>query len=230
MRLLALTALLALSISPVSAQETAAPRDSAVRNEHRTWPDRADRPRASIGPVVGLNFAKFGGSDVSGVDTRTGFQAGIFAAFPIGKIASIRPSVAYSQQGTELDGGGGLRLKFKLDYIEIPLMLRLSPALQGSGNIRPYFEAGPALAIEASCKVKGEQGSQSVELSCDDDQLQLQRKKTAFGVHFGAGLEVSRFFFGARYQLGLSSIDDTGGDVKNRVIAIMAGYGFRLGH
>ena len=35
-----------------------------------------------------------------------------------------------------------------------------------------------------------------------------------------------------RYQLGLSSIDDSGAgaDIKNRVLAIVAGYGFRLGH
>lgn len=235
MRLIALTVLLVSSTSLALAQDstvTTAPRDSAVRGEAKRWGGPPPAQRAMIGPFGGVNFAKFGGEDVSGVDTRTGFQLGLFASLPLGRIASIRPSVAYSQQGTKLDGGSGVTLTFKLNYIEVPVLLHLSAPLQGSGDIRPYIEAGPAIGFEASCKVEGSNGTQSTTLDCDDDQLGLESKSTIFSVHFGAGVEISRFFIGARYQLGLSSIDDTGGnsDIKNRVIAIMAGYGFRLGH
>ncbi len=221
-----------LGTTQAQAQDSTAtrpPRDSAVRNQHKRWPDEPRRV-AMIGPMAGVNFAKFGGDDVSGVDSRTGFQLGLFGSFPLGKFVALQPSVAYSQQGTSLDPGGGVTLKFKLNYIEAPVLLRFSAPLQTTSQMRPYFELGPAIAIEASCNVEGSDGSQSATLSCDDDQLQLQRKKTTFSAHFGAGIEFDRFFLGARYQLGLSSIDDTGGDIKNRVIAIMAGYGFRLGH
>jgi hypothetical protein len=53
-----------------------------------------------------------------------------------------------------------------------------------------------------------------------------------YSVHFGAGIEMFRLFGGRKYQPGLTSIDDSGNnlDVKNRVLAIVAGYGFRLGH
>ena len=230
--LVVLGLLLPFGALPGQAQDSAAvrpPRDSAIRNQTRRWPEGAPARRVLIGPMAGVNFAKLAGDGATGVKSRTGFQLGLFGSIPLGPVVSLQPSVAYSQQGAQLDDGG-VTVKFKLNYIEAPLLLRLSAPLQGSGNLRPFFEAGPALAIEASCKVSGSNGTQSVEFGCDDDQVQLQRKKTAFSLHFGAGLEVDRLFLAARYQLGLSSIDDTGGDVKHRVIAIIAGYGFRLGH
>src|SRR5262249_27109254 len=158
----------------------------------------------------------FGGDDVPGVDSRTGFQLGLFGSFPLGKFVALQPSVAYSQQGTKLDAGGGLTLNFKLNYIEAPVLLRFRAPLQTTSSSRPVFELGPAVAFEASCNVEGSNGTQSASLNCDDPQLQLQRKKATFSAHFGAGIEFDRFFVGARYQLGLSSIDDTGGDIKNR--------------
>jgi hypothetical protein len=142
------------------------------------------------------------------------------------------PGVAYSQQGTGVDLGGGVSGTFKLDYLEVPLLLELAAPLQGNPRIRPFAVLGPAVGLEVGCKVRGESGSQSAEVDCDDPLLGLDTKKVQAGLHFGAGIEISRFFVGLRYQLGLTSIDDTGADadIKNRVLAIVAGYGFRLGH
>jgi hypothetical protein len=188
--------------------------------------------RAVAGFYGGVNFAKFGGDDVSNVDTRTGFQAGVFASFPLGKMIALMPGVAYSQEGTGVDVGGGVTGTFKLDYIEVPLLLKLSAPLQGNSNLRPYFVAGPSLGFQVGCKLRAESGSQSAEADCDDPTVNLKTKSVQAGLTFGAGLEISRLFLGLRYQLGLTSIDDTGGnnDIKNRVLAIVAGYGFRLGH
>lgn len=198
---------------------------------------RAQQPIAPqgavIGPFGGINFAKFGGSDVGSVDTRTGFQAGIFASFPIGKYVAIAPSVSYSQEGTSVDVGGGVSGTFALDYIEVPVLLKLGAPLAGTGQLRPYVMAGPALGFLLSCKVKASSGSQSAEVDCDDPSLNgLDTKTVQFSAQFGAGLDIGRFTLGLRYHLGLTSVDDSGADadVKNRVFSIIAGYGFRLGH
>jgi len=187
---------------------------------------------AVIGPFGGINFAKFGGSDVGPVDTRTGFQAGIFASFPIGKFVAIAPSVSYSQEGTSVDVGGGVSGTFALDYIEVPVMLKLGAPLAGTGQLRPYVMAGPALGFLLTCKVKASSGSQSAEADCDDPTLGLDARSLQVSADFGAGLDIGRFTVGLRYHLGLTSVDDTGADadVKNRVFSIIAGYGFRLGH
>jgi len=195
-------------------------------------PPAAAQNRPAVGVYGGVNFAKFGGDDVGDVDTRTGFQAGAFASIPLGRIVSLVPGVAYSQQGTGVDVGGGISGTFKLDYVEVPLLLKLAAPLQGSPKVRPFAVLGPALGFEVGCKVKAQSGSQSAEVDCDDPALGLQTKSVEFGLHFGAGIEVSQFFLGLRYQLSLTSLDDSGADadIKNRVLAIVAGYGFKLGH
>jgi Outer membrane protein beta-barrel domain len=188
--------------------------------------------RAAVGAFAGVNFAKFGGDDVGSVQTRTGIQVGAFAAIPLGRLLSVVPAVTYSQEGTDVNAGGGITGTFKLDYIEVPLLLKLGAPLQGSPTLRPYVVLGPAVGFEVGCKVAARSGSQSAEVNCDDATVGLQTKSVQAGLHFGAGLDISQFSIGLRYQLGLTSIDDSGAnaDVKNRVLAIVAGYGFRLGH
>lgn len=187
---------------------------------------------AAIGPFGAINFAKFGGSDVGNVDTRTGLMAGVFVSFPFGKYLAIVPSAAYSQEGTSVDAGGGITGSFKVDYIEVPVLLKLSAPLAGTGQLRPFVVAGPALGFLVSCKLQASNGSQSAEANCDDPSVGADAKSFQFSAHFGAGLEIGRVMVGLRYQLGLTSIDDTGADadVKNRVLSLVAGYGFRLGH
>lgn len=191
----------------------------------------AAQQRPQLGVFGGINFAEFGGDDVSNVDTRTGVQAGLFASFPLSSILAVQPGVAYSQEGTSVDAGGGITGTFKLDYIQVPVLLKLSAPLQANSKLRPYVVAGPALGFEVRCKVRAEASGQSAEADCDNSSVNFQTKSVLFGLHFGAGLEISRLFLGVRYQLGLTSIDDSGAnaDVKNRVLAIVAGYGFRLG-
>jgi hypothetical protein len=185
-----------------------------------------------LGVFGGVNFAKLGGDDVGDVQTRTGVLAGVFASFPLGRILALVPGVAYSQEGTDVDAGGGITGTLKFDYIEVPLLLKVAAPLQGSPKLRPYVVVGPTVGFEVGCKVAAQSGSQSVEVDCDDPTAGVQTKSVQAGLLLGGGLEISQFFVGLRYQLGLTSIDDSGGnaDVKNRVLAIFAGYGFRLGH
>lgn len=184
-----------------------------------------------IGPFGGINFAKFGGGDVSGVDTRTGFHAGLFASFPLGRYVALVPAAAFSQEGTSVDIGGGVTGTFKVDYLEVPVLLKVSAPLQGKGNLRPWVMAGPDVGFMLSCKVRAENATQSAEADCNDPTIGADTKSVQYSVVFGGGLDIGRFTVGLRYQLGLSSIDDTGAeaDVKNRVLALFAGYGFRLG-
>lgn len=190
------------------------------------------RQETLIGPIGGVNFAKFGGDDVSRVDTRTGFHAGLFASFPLGRYVALVPGAAFSQEGTSVDLGGGATGTLKIDYLEVPVLLKLGAPLQGKGNLRPYVIAGPGVGFKVSCKVRAENASQSAEADCDDPTVGAATKSVQFSAIFGGGLDIGRFTFGLRYQLGLTSIDNSAAeaDVKNRVLALFAGYGFRLGH
>lgn len=185
-----------------------------------------------IGPFGAINFATFGGSDVGDVDTRTGVQAGVFASFPLSRYLALVPAASYSQEGASVDVGGGVTGTFLLDYLEVPVLLKLTAPLEGHPQLRPWIMAGPSVGFQLSCKVRAENSSQTAEGDCNDANVNAATKSVAFSGVLGVGMDVGRFTVGLRYQAGLSSIDDSGADadVKNRVLALAVGYGFRLGH
>ena len=123
---------------------------------------------------------------------------------------------------------GDAEATLKLDYIEVPLFLKLVIPVEGS-DVRPAIFAGPAIGFNMSAKAKGETGEGSVEVDIKD-----YVKSTDFSLIFGGGVGfmVGTNELGAdvRYSLGLSSWDDSGEDfdVKNNVISINAYFGFSL--
>jgi hypothetical protein len=184
-----------------------------------------------VGVYAGINRATFDGSGtISGFDARdevnrNAFQVGIFGSFPLSRYLAVNPAVGYTEMGTGLDRRNGIKSDVKLAYLEAPISLKLGIPLGPNGGVRPYLTAGPALGLELSC-------SRSGGLDCDSDRVNLRTKSLVFSGQLGAGVEVSRLFVEVKYQRGFSSIDDSGDalEIKNRVLAVVAGYGFRVGH
>lgn len=125
--------------------------------------------------------------------------------------------------------------ELKLQYIEIPLTAMIS---FGSG---PYIFGGPAIAFESGCTVKAEFEGVTFEETCDEgndgeDEGTFARKKVDFGLVGGAGFQFpvgpGAILLEGRYTHGLSNLsDDPNEDIKvrNRSIAVMAGYSIPLG-
>ena len=181
-------------------------------------------PRIRAGVQGGVNFATWGGDDADGIDTRTGFLIGGFAEYRLSHYFSLRPELAYSQQGFEAEVAG-IDFILKQDFIQIPLLVKASASIEGQPKLRPVAYAGPTVSFEVGCQVKVSGGGvPTQEDDCPDDLV----KGTDFGVMFGAGLEYDRISLTGRYLLGLTSVDDTGSDadVKTRVLAILAGFRF----
>ena len=190
------------------------------------------QPKFGKGVKAGLNIANLGGSDVEGTDSRTALVFGVFVDVPLSPIFSIQPEVLYSMQGAkekETDNGTTVDITYKLDYIQIPVLVKVNVPVQGS-NVKPSVFAGPALGINTTAKAKGEGGGVSAEVDLKD--LGMPVKSTDFSLVFGAGIGFGAgsmtIDFDARYWLGLSSIDDSAAnaDVKNKVIQFMASLGF----
>ncbi len=176
------------------------------------------------GVMAGLNLANLGGDDVENVDTRTAFKVGGFVSFPVSETVNIRPEVYYTMKGAtqKFDYmGTTVKLTYKLSYVEIPVLLRLNLPLENA-SVLPGIFVGPALAIKTGGKVKAEAEGQSEESDIED------MKSMDFGVVFGLGVNVSGFMLDVRYNLGLTTIDDSADpdDVKNRVLSFNIGYGF----
>ena len=185
--------------------------------------------KPAFGVTAGVNFATWTGDDVgNGAKRRTGFTGGGMVTLGLSPAIALQTGLRYSQEGTGADLGGGISGSFKVDYLRVPLYLKAGTMLQGSTPIYPHLYAGPAVGFKVRCKLEASNGSQSAEADCDDPTVQAKIKSTDFGLHFGVGVDIGDFNLGGRYELGLTSIDDSGAntDVKNSVLAIVGGYTF----
>ena len=185
-----------------------------------------------IGVKAGLNIANVGGSDAdnlfeTSLDSRTGFNAGLFFMYQFNNLFAIQPEAYYTMKGASTDLMGAT-LTLKLDYVEIPVLFKVVIPTAGT-NLRPSLFVGPAIAFNTAAKVKGEYEGQSAEADIDSFVT-----STDFSLIFGGGLG---FMVGnnevgvdVRYSLGLTSWDDEDDpfDVKNNVFSINAYFGFTL--
>jgi len=185
-----------------------------------------------LGLKAGLNIATVSGTDAdnlfeTSLDSRTGFNGGIFFMYQFNNLFAIQPEAYYTMKGaaTNLMGAD---ITLKLDYVEIPVLFKVIIPTEGT-NLKPSLFVGPALAFKTGAKIKGENQNQSAEI--DIDSLVTS---TDFSLVFGGGVG---FMIGnnelgvdIRYNLGLTTWDDTSDpfDVKNNVLSFNAYYGFAL--
>jgi hypothetical protein len=189
----------------------------------------AQKATLRLGPMAGPVFGNFHGADISGTSSRTSLAAGAFATFELNRNLALEPQVFFAGKGASVDVGGGTTGTFKLDYIEVPLLIKVLYPLQGGMRVVPNAFVGPAIAFKSTCKLKASGGGVTVEQSCSAANVPI--KSTDFLLTFGAGLDVGPVALQVRYDLGLSKIDDTSppADVKTQAWIVTAGFGIPLG-
>lgn len=180
---------------------------------------------------AGASIATLGGDDVTDAESRTGMNVGAALTFGVSESLGVQIGAGYAQKGAT-STADGTDITFKLDYIEIPVLLSLG--IPTTGSVSPRFYLGPAFSVEAGCEVEGTEQGVTVTVDCGDFGAPV--KSIDIGAMGGAGLS---FVTGANlsvtldvlYNLGLSTIDDTSDpdDVKNRAWSVMAGVSFPVG-
>lgn len=194
-----------------------------------------------FGVKGGVNFSSIGGDKTDGLDGLTGFHIGGLVEIPVTERFSVQPEVLYSAQGAKREikeSFGDVSFtttgKTKLDYINIPIIAKYY-VIDGLA-----IEAGPQIGFMVSANAESkldlsgidpsiaeliEDGFQSGDIDISD-----QTKGLDFGLALGASYRLNMgVFFGARYNFGLSNINDVdGSNVKNQnnVFQISAGYSF----
>ncbi len=191
----------------------------------------------TIGVMAGANYTKASlDPEETGVDYeyKTGWLVGAFLGIPVNSMISIEPQVFYSQKGTKISATQGSgEAEIKLGYVEVPLLLKVW--IPVSGNVEPYFFAGPEFEYNSSCKVKGSAFGITSEADCEGSQADVSIKSTDFAATGGAGIQ---FLMGgqsvrvdARYTQGLTDINDSSNDdtkAKLKGFAVTVGIGFNL--
>lgn len=168
----------------------------------------------SIGVKGGVNIAKLNFEDSADEDdlkSLTGAVGGLFLSKQINDTWGWSLEGLFSQKGAKQELGSD-DVKFKLTYIDVPLLLSAGPA--SSGNTRFNVFTGP----QVSFNIKAEEEFDGDTVDRDEDV-----KSTDFGWVLGVGMSSGRFTADARYTLGLSNIADEGDSVKNRVFSVMIG-------
>lgn len=176
--------------------------------------DHAAQAQAQIalGIKGGLNFAQLDVENAS-LDNRTGYHAGAFLLFKLSKIG-IQPEILFSKQGSELPSvSPGLDFKANFDYINIPVILKIY-TIAGLN-----IQVGPQFGFLTTAEVE-DAASNTLDVK---DLYKTSDVSVALGLGWDLpfGLTVD-----ARYNLGISDIDDDASlePTKNQVIQVALGY------
>lgn len=174
--------------------------------------DRKNKSTAGIKGGYNLSSVSFDGT--SETDKLHGFHIGFYGESYIGNHLSIQPEILYSQQGYKIIDNSGTYTQ-KLDYLNVPLMLKLYP-------VKSFFlEAGPQIGFSISHKETFDAG-----FVLYDTSEEFEPKNFDWGVNVGAGFKSDAgVSLGARYHLGQSDIYDND-KPKNRIIQIYLAFEF----
>lgn len=158
--------------------------------------------------------------------------------FFIGNQFGLQPEVYYAVKGfnvLETDLGQEVSSKYKISYIEIPVLV--SYRLPLKGRIKPGVVFGPYVGFAQKAREVQTAFGDTQERELDDNL-----KNVDFGLVFGGNVRYrlgsASIILDVRYGLGLANISkditevayefDENDTIKNRAISIMLGVGFHL--
>ena len=160
-----------------------------------------------FGVKGGLNvssISKDGTLDNQG--SKIGFNAGVFANFPVASSVSNQPEVIFTQYGDKFDRvlpGSQERISWArhMNYIAIPVMFQY--------NVIPnlYLEAGPEFGFLVDSKFKTKNESTNTTLDVTSLESMYPYNKFNFGLGIGAGYWFTdNVGINARYVAGMNDV------------------------
>ena len=182
------------------------------------------------GSKIGVNIANITGDETDDLNTITMLHAGAVAEIMISDEFSFQAELLYSAQGAKSDYSETLDevtfryTSVKLEYINIPLLAKFY-VTEGFS-----LEAGPQVGFLITADREFEK-TDNGETETGEKDILDEIKGIDFGLNFGLAYKVGGgIFLAARYNLGLSNINDVEGSDElknqNRVIQVSAGYFF----
>ncbi len=179
----------------------------------------------TFGGFAGVNFSNLDISDLSVnevTSSHTGGMVGGYIGTHMGRLFTIRLEGYWTQKGADLVTSGTTTESFKLQYIEVPLILRVNIPLV---VIKPSVYAGPAISFQTKCDA--EDTASGTSLPCEDAGITL--KSTDVSGIIGAGVGIGPVTLDVQYDFSFSNIledDPTSTDeVKNQTWTVRAAFG-----
>lgn len=190
----------------------------------------------TLGLKAGITTSQLGSSLVD-LKWRSGVGAGASLALDLTPNVAFAPELLWLRKGSTFTSTnvtigsttfGKIETGIDIDYVEVPLLLRLQTGTAGSPRL--MLEAGPTVAFKVSEALKT---TGLVGISLASDQIE----SLDYGVAVGAGLRLPagglNWTFEARYEQGLANVSKLpfGGDLNNGSVQVLAGLEFPIiGH
>ena len=194
------------------------------------------QPALDYGAIGGLSLA----SQSPGDDTRTGFNVGLFADYPVLPYLAVSFEAAFAQKGQNFDGeltqpndeGDPIVLDdgtfiIALDYASFTLAAKPFLTLDRRTDAALYAVAGPRLDVLVREKLLFEGTEESVRFSIDEHEATVWGYDVGLGVRAGTLLPVP-LLAEVRFSGGLTNAFDgtTRPTTRNQVVQLRAGIEF----
>lgn len=181
-----LIAICLLGLTSVNAQEETSSKSS----------------NATFGFKGGANFTNLYVDEVDDTNMLISFNAGMFVELPLTQGIAIVPEINFSRKGSEVQStilGQTYKSKFKLSYLEIPVLLKLNLVENFNLHAGPYF----AYLLDAKTDIVNGDGTNINTFNYDTDDF----NKLDYGLSAGLGFDFDAISIGARYNYGLKEIN-----------------------
>lgn len=156
---------------------------------------------AEFGVKGGVNFSNLYTEDVDDNNVLTSFNAGFYAKLPITESVAIQPEFLYSRKGAELVYDNAFAqgtAKFKLNYVEVPVLLKVNILENFNIHAGPYF----AYLIDAQVTNEASNANFDFEQNFENDDF----NKFDAGLSAGFGFDFDNLGIGFRYNYGLTTV------------------------
>ena len=179
----------------------------------------ANAQQMFIKPMVGGTLATLTG-DTEGNKMKLGLVAGAEFGYNINDMFAVTAGALVSLQGSKFDDNSYQKdVTTNLTYLNIPILANvyIAPGLAIKAGVQPGFLLSRKTKLD---ELIGSGSWTSVEHTSTDGM-----KKVDFSIPLGLSYEISDFVIDARYNLGLTNINDTDSyKSKNSVIMLTVGY------
>lgn len=199
----------------------------------------------TVGGEAGLNISDLSVDPDQGLDveSETGFTLGAVVGYDFAPegLFGVQSGLYFSQKGATISAvGDDDEADVDLDYLEFPFLGVVNIPVHGA-QVAPRLYAGGILGFELSCDLAITDVQDAVTTSgeCDApgfDEDRLETNSVDFGLLFGGGIGFDtgpgRVTVDARFNLGLSDINDTPdpnpAEIENRTFQLLGGYRISL--
>ena len=173
-------------------------------------------PSFQLGIKAGANFSKFDSENTFNSNNRTGFYGGLWARVGAAGVY-FQPELYVSGKKADLvsDATGEVN-KVRFTSLDVPLLVGTK---FGAAGIGLRLNTGPMFSLILDENQSFGQAAGNV--------FRADFKNQALAWQFGAGLDLKKLSFDARYELGLSKINKSGYP-GTKLNLFTVGLGYRI--